>query len=367
MAVTASESALADGFRPPTITPPARPLGLLRMIRAAFRNPITIWPEEMYDGAVIANQLLGTTRVHVADPSAARRVLLEDAESYVRPRIVKRMLGPALGAGLFTADGEGWRRQRRIAAPSFRIQELRALTPLMSRAGAAAGERLAWRPGAAVDIMPEMIRATFDVIADATIGDDARDVFDRETFARDVDLYLNIFGQVDALDVMRAPSWVPRPWHWRARGATGRIRAAALRVVAARRAAGAAGASLVDRLINAVDPEGGAGLTDREVVDNIVTFFGAGHETTAMALTWTLSILAQQPQLQEALRAETKAVAGDAPITAAHVDALTLHDQVIKEAMRLYPPGAVVGRQVAKPTQLGQHDLKPGDEVLIAV
>ncbi len=358
------------GYRPPTIAPPTERLGFVRGLRALVRNPITIWPEEMYDGAMMADRYFGQLTAHVAEPALVRRVLLEDADSYRRARLMIAILGPALGDGLLTSDGEKWRRQRRIAAPSFRMQELRALTPIMSRAGAAAGERLARAAGGApVDVMPEMVRATFDVITDAIIGDAAADapgLIDRPAFARDVDTYLNTLGKVDLLDVFGAPRWLPRLSKLSARGATRRIRATAARVVAARRAAGATGGALVDRLIRAVDPEEGGGLTDREVVDNIVTFFGAGHETTAMALTWTLSILAHQPEWQDALRDEAASVAGAAPITAEHVDALTLHGQVIKEAMRLYPPAAVMSRRAAAPTRIGDVELRPGDEVVIA-
>lgn len=362
---------LATGFRPATIAPPAQRLGLLERARALFRNPITIWPQEMYDGRVMIEGALGVTNAHVAEPRLVKSVLLDDADCYHRARLMRIVLTPALGEGMLTADGEHWRRQRRIAAPSFRMQELQAMTPLMSAAGARAGARLAAQAGGVVDVMPEMVRATFEVITDAVLGEDGQDLIDHAAFARDVDVYLNKAGQVDALDVLGVTAWWPRPWKWAAAGATRRIRAAAAAAVAARRAAGADGGALVDRLIRAVDPEEGGGLTDAEVVDNIVTLFGAGHETTAMALTWTLFILAQQPEWQEALRAEALAAAGpagpDAPsISAEQLDALALHEMVVKEALRLYPPAAVISREAVAPVRLGDVELTAGDQAIVA-
>lgn len=373
MAIAASDTHLASSdmdveYRPPSITPPTERYGAYRSLRAAIRNPITLWPEELYDSPILVNRHFGRQMAHIADPTLARRVLLEDADSFHRARLMMATLGPALGDGLLTSDGAHWRRQRRIAAPAFRMQELRALTPSMARAGAEAAKRMARSTGGIVDVMPHMVHATFDVIADAIIGTETdADLLDRPGFARDVDLYLNTVGKVGLMDILGAPNWVPRVSKLKALGAMRRVRAAAARVVAARRSAGAESGTLADRLIRAVDPEGGAGLTDKEVVDNIITFFGAGHETTAMALTWTLSILAHQPAWQNALRDEARSVAGDAPISAEHVDALTLHAQVVKEAIRLYPPAAVFGRKAVAEVRVGDVTLEPGDEAVIAV
>ena len=371
MVVSTTSISFRDGYRPPTITPPAKRRGRIGTLRAAVRNPLTIWPEEMYDGAPMKVRQVGWTAYHIADPALVKRVLLDEADNFARPRLMQLLLGPAMGEGLLTTDGDVWRRQRRICAPSFRVNELKALTPFMSRAGAAAGDRLAKSSELGegiVDVAPFMVRAAFDVINDSILGEDGRGLVDPEATARDAETYLNTHGRIDPLDLLNAPRWMPRPHKWGGATVTRRLRRNAAAVVAARRAAGAGGAGLADRLIRAIDPDAsGGGLTDMEVVDNIMTFFGAGHETTATALTWTLMILAHQPQYQDALRAETEAVSGDAPINAEHIERLDLHGQVIKEAMRLYPPASVIARRAVAPIRIGEHELKAGDEATIAI
>jgi cytochrome P450 len=101
---------------------------------------------------------------------------------------------------------------------------------------------------------------------------------------------------------------------------------------------------LLGAMLAARDPESGRGLSDQELVDNIVTFIGAGHETTAVTLTWTLFLLANTPAVQERLLEEARAVFGDAPVTADGLDRLRFHEQVLNESMRLFTPGPLILR-----------------------
>jgi cytochrome P450 len=114
-------------------------------------------------------------------------------------------------------------------------------------------------------------------------------------------------------------------------------------------------------LLAARDPETGRGLSDIELRDNVVTFIGAGHETTALALTFSLYLIANAPEVQDRLVREVQEVCGDAQIDAAMVDALPFHEQVIKEAMRLYPPVAIIDRMAREDVDLGDVKVKKGD------
>jgi len=133
------------------------------------------------------------------------------------------------------------------------------------------------------------------------------------------------------------------------------------------RAGGVADAhSLAGRLLAATDPETGEGMNDEAIVDNVITFVGAGHETTAVALAWTLYALAHQQGLGDRLAEESERVLGDATATADAVDSLELHRRTVQEAMRLYPPVAAIVRTVVRAVRVGPFELEPGDHVTVA-
>ncbi|MEL6317055.1 MAG: cytochrome P450 [Pseudomonadota bacterium] len=360
-------------FRPETPAPPARPLGALRGFWALYQNPIRFWPEELYETGLMSTPLFGRKFVAMADPGMARALLLEDADAYVKSAVQDRVLKPVLGDSLLTTDGAVWRRQRRIAAPAFRPAAVAAYAPVMLAAGRAAGARLAQAGGETRDVMPELVRATLDVVADTLFLTEGWGAEARAQLAADIGVWLENMGRADPLDILGAPNWAPRPWKLAGRGAARRFRQAAEAIVARKRAEGARGDTLTDRLLRAADPEeeAGAGLTDAEVVDNVTTLVAAGHETTALALTWTLYLLARSPELQAALRAEAAdcglwaADPEDAAALAAAADAAALHDRVLREAMRLFPPAAATGRSVARETRLGPLSLAPGDHVTL--
>jgi len=145
------------------------------------------------------------------------------------------------------------------------------------------------------------------------------------------------------------------------------LRARVAAVVRERRAARDEGADLTRRLIDARDPETSQAMGEERLVDNVLTFYLAGHETTAKALTWTLYLAARSPQWSDAVAAEVAAVAGSADITAAHAERLVLTQQVIKEAMRLYPPVPIMSRQALADVEVEGHAVRAGTSMLIPI
>jgi cytochrome P450 len=146
------------------------------------------------------------------------------------------------------------------------------------------------------------------------------------------------------------------------------IRATAASSLRARRARGQFDSGdLLGELIAARDPETGRALTDQELNDNILTFIGAGYETTAVALTWALYLIASAPDVQARLHEEAVQVLGDRPITGEDVARLKFHDQVIRETMRLYPPVAVLQRRTTGDADLGPVQVRAGDEVVCLI
>ena len=138
-------------------------------------------------------------------------------------------------------------------------------------------------------------------------------------------------------------------------------------LVAERRANSAGKDDLLQRLANAVNPETGARMSDELLIDNLLTFFLAGHETTAKAVTWTLYLLARAPDYQNRILEEIRQVVGDGPIEPDHVDKLVITTQVLKEGMRLYPPAPIVSRQSTADTDLAGIPIKSGTQIIIPI
>jgi cytochrome P450 len=165
---------------------------------------------------------------------------------------------------------------------------------------------------------------------------------------------------------LRAPRWLPRPGISAGRHAASALRAAVAAIVRERRAGGGPD-DLMHRLMAARDPESGQAMDDERLIDNLLTFYLAGHETTARALSWTLYLLSRSPEWSEALADEVARVAGGAPVAAAHIERLVLTQQVLKESMRLFPPVPMMSRQVVADTTLDGHAIRAGSSVVIPI
>jgi len=145
------------------------------------------------------------------------------------------------------------------------------------------------------------------------------------------------------------------------------LRAAVAALITERRAQPEAKDDLLHRLMQARDPETGQSMNDGQLVDNLLTFYLAGHETTAKALTWTLYLLARSPQWTRALEEEIARVTGGVQVHAEHIDKLVLTQQVLKESMRLYPPVPMMTRQAVAATRLGDHPIRAGTSVVMPI
>ncbi len=358
---------VARPFVPETVTPPARPLGLVRGLLQMVDNPLHVWPRAMYENPYHGVRWLGRTFHYMRGPNHMKAIFLDHVDVFEKSPFQRRLVRPATGDGLLSAVGEHWKFQRRAASPAFRIDALRALVPAFSASAAATVERFKAAPvGVTVDVMSQMQHATLDVIVETMLGgEDPGFRYDR--VSQSVSDYMESMGHPDMLDMFGAPAWVPRPWAQRGRHAAAGLKQAAVNALERRRAAGSEQTDLLGLMMAARDPETGQGLSDVELRDNIVTFIGAGHETTALALTYSLYLIANAPEVQDRLLAEVRAVAGDAPVDAGMVEAMPFHEQVIKEAMRLYPPVALIDRMATRDFRLDDIEMKKGDLVFALI
>lgn len=355
--------ASATRFRPAVPRPLTRPLGLFEFLKAARKNPITTWMEVHFRLPVVAAEgAMGRITV-VSDPALIRYLLLENADAYRKDDLQRRVLAPGLGDGLLSAEGDEWRLQRRTLAPIFSARTVQGFSTAMNAAGARLAKRLARRGGQQVDVALEMTRVTLDVLE--------RTIFtqglpgDPDALGRAITRFLQAIGPIDPLDVFGVPEFVPRIGRLRARPA-GRYFAEMVDDLMSRRKAlmekGEAPQDLLTLLLAAHDPETGNGLSDLAVRANIITFIAAGHETTAITLTWALYLLSQDPEARARLEAEVDAAgAGDFA-----VEELPFARAVIEEAMRLFPPVPFLSRQAVRADRLGRVKIPRGSLVMIA-
>lgn len=348
-------------FIPQTVTPPEKPLGMVRGLLQMIANPLYVWPQAMYENPYHGVRWIGRTFHYFRQPEHMKAVFLDHANVFRKSPFQKKLLGPAVGDGMLTAEGEHWRFQRRAASPAFRIDALRALVPAFSSSAQATVERMKAAPaGQAVDVMGEMQHATLDVIVETILGG-ADPSFGYTRMARTVSDYIETMGKPDMLDMFGAPGWIWRPWGAKGRRAAIGLKKSAVNAIERRRASGEERNDLLGLLLAARDPETGRGLSDEELRDNVVTFIGAGHETTALALTYALYLIANTPEVQDRLVGEVRDVCGGNPVTADMLDDLVFHEQVIKEAMRLYPPVSIIDRVADADIDLGEVQVKKGD------
>lgn len=293
-------------------------------------------------------------------PSAIEEVLVTRSRDFVKSPGV-RLLRPLLGDGLLLSEGDVWLRQRRLVQPAFHRQRVAAYGEVMT---AYAARRLAnWKEGDVLDIHDEMMALTQAIVAktlfDAEVSDEAHEV---GTASR---VLMQDFGARLGSLFQLLPSWVPTPANVRARRAIRRLDQVVYRMIADRRQSTEDRGDLLSILLHAQDADDGTGMTDRQVRDEVMTIFMAGHETTAVALSWTWYLLARHPEVDGRLAEELRTVLGPRAPTAADLPRLPYTEMVVTEAMRLYPPAYALGRQAAIPTEIAGHPVAAGVVVIL--
>jgi len=357
--------------RPPAPVPEEREFGRLELLLRLRRNPLTIWRTRHFREPIVAGEGLFGYGVVISDPDTVRHVLVENAANYRKDDLQRTVLAPGLGEGLLTAEGEAWKRARRTLAPLFTPRSVAALAERMTAPAERTVMRMARRrSGRIVDISADMTRVTYDILAETMFSNAIAG--GANAFGKALTRYFETQGRIDPLDVLGAPAWLPRIGRWMARPAISFFETQVKTIIAERQALHAGGAwkpekpDLLDALLAARDPETGTGLSEAEVGANIVTFIGAGHETTANALTWSLYLTSLAPDAREALEAEIDAAGEDLAAAALSGERLALTRAVIEEAMRLYPPVPSLSRTALADDMAGACVIPKGALVVIS-
>lgn len=341
------------------------PLTIWQSFRIARRNLLEIIPERATEVPILSGRT-GKRWHMVMDPGANRHILRDALDNYPKSDVTKLILRPAIGDSLFVAEGAHWRWQRRTTAPVFSARNIASLGPVMTLAADRVSARLQASVGRAANLFQEMITATFEVISDVTFSGD--EGFDRDRVHNAIDAYIAETARVSLLDIIGAPVWIPRPSRLLATRAQKEMKRMADGVIVARSRTGPRPVpDLLDLMLDGIDPETQRRMTTAELRDNLLTFIVAGHETTALALSWALYLCAFDQDVQARARTEAQAVLGSRAATVADIAALPYIRQIIDETLRLYPPAAFLSRTAQQPDRLCDREIRPGDTVMLPI
>lgn len=296
-----------------------------------------------------------------SDPTVIRDVLVTHNQNFHKSRGLERVK-ILLGEGLLTSEDAFHLRQRRLMQPAFHRERIAAYASTM----VAYGDRVrrGWTPGATIDIAAEMSRLTLLIVGKTLFDADV------ESQARDVGEAMS--GLMDSFWTLMLPfgealQRLPIPHLRRGRRSRERLDAIVYDLIRERRANLADRGDLLSMLLMAQDDEDkGRGMTDRQVRDEAMTIFLAGHETTANALTWTWYLLSQAPDVERRLHEEIDAVLAGRLPTVADVERLPFTTRVVTESMRLYPPAWLIGRRAINEYSIGGYYVPPRSIIVMS-
>ena len=350
-------------FVPPAPKPRTVPPSTLEMIRIVYRNPLELWGEPSYNEPWISVTGVGGPLVIANDPGLIRHVLIDNQKNYKLATVRQKILRPILRDGLLTAEGDTWKRSRKAMAPVFTPRHIAGFAkPMLDRSVEFVAR---YEAGGTVDMAHDMTMLTYEILAETLFSGEIAG--NKDNFAADIDRLLETMGRVDPLDLLRAPDWLPRLTRIRGRKTMRYFRQIVADTIAMRKARMARDpeGAPEDFLTLLLRAEGPDGLSRAEIEDNIITFIGAGHETTARALGWTLYCLAEAPWERDRVEAEIDAVLKREPDPVKWVDAMPLTRSAFEEALRLYPPAPSINREPVETDTYKDLVLKKGAQVLV--
>ncbi len=352
-------------FVTPPITAPQSSPGSFRLARLLSTDVLASFPAAAYEQESLTQNLFGKKRILLAKPTAIRHVLLDNHTNYTRPPASRRTLRPMLGDGLIISEGESWRLQRRILAPLFAPRVIPMLGEMILDSALTWVAALKERGNAPIDLLQEMRHLALEIAGrtmfSIDIGEDGR------TLRRLLEHFTDRLGHPRTLDFL-LPLWLPSPHDIpRRRFHTDMTRVVA-RIMARRLAQppGQHASDLIELLVAARDPETGVAFSREQILEEVTTMLVAAHETTSLALFWTLYLLSRAPQEQERLAAEAEATEMVPGRVEQMLAELVFARAVASESLRLYPPVAVMNRWALQPDHADGIDIPRGAQVVIS-
>jgi len=334
---------------------------LLVLLRLLVSNPLEVWTRAHFEEPIVRDGLPFMSALVVSDPEAVRHVLLDNAANYRKDDLLLRILGPGLGQGLLTVEGQQWRKQRHAVAPMFARRTIYGFAEAMKVAIAEFVSRwLALGDDATVDLAREAGNLTLDVLRRTIISEGFEENNDAVLAA--MRCYFDSIGRIDPMDALGLPEFIPRPRRGPEREALQFFSSIVEAIISARRGVKDA-ATPRDLLALLLDASSTDDLSDEEVRANILTFIAAGHETTANAITWSLYLLSQDQNWRERVADEAEHAHATTDDPCAHLESARA---VVEEALRLYPPIAAISRVAIGEDEVGGERVDPGTMVIVS-
>jgi cytochrome P450 len=339
---------------------PPGPYGGLKgwSFRALNESPLEMFSELARYGDVVGIRVVNLRNIFVNHPDFIEDVLIGHPRRYVKGRVL-RANRHVFGQGLLTSEGDFWLRQRRLVQPAFHRAQIAAYAETMVQYAQRMLE--GWRGGEERDVHQEMLRLTLEIVVktlfDADVTRDAQDV------GKSLELLLELGANFRR--TLFIPHWMPTPTNLRIKREIAFIESILYRIIGERRASGRDAGDLLSMLLHVRD-EDGSRMTDKQLRDETITLFLAGHETTASSLSWTWWLLARNPAMEAKLHAELDEVLGGRPPSLEDLPLLPYTGNVITESLRLYPPAWGLARVAVENHELAGYPVKKGMGVAMA-
>jgi cytochrome P450 len=301
-------------------------------------------------GDIVRMRFLYLTAHFIYNPDHIEYVLSTNARNFIKSRSLRSPFFQRLvGNGLLTSEGEVWKRQRRLAQPAFHRQRISSYGDVMVEYA----QRMtsSWQGGEVRDIHRDMMRLTLEIVVKTLFNAD---------ISGDADKVGRVLAQMVKPFASQATlKWIldnrlPTPTHRRFNDAAREIDEIVFRIIAERRSSGFDEGDLLSMLLAAHD-EDGSQMSDRQLRDEVMTLFLAGHETTALTLSWAWYLLARDPDSEKKFHAELDEVLGGRLPAVGDMQRLKYTEMIAKESMRLYPPAYGVGREAIQEFELGGY------------
>jgi len=323
------------------------------------RDPLAFFTKLARDyGDVSQLKLFDFRTLFINHPNDIEDMLVNKARKFEKGRVLKANMR-LFGEGLLTSEGDFWLRQRRLVQPAFHRGRVAAYGTTMVEYAERAMR--GWKNAEVRDIHEDMMEITLQIVGktlfNAELTRDAKEV------GETMEVLLKLAA--DFGKTILIPLWVPTPRNLRARMGIRRIEKIIYRIIAQKRAEARDTGDLLSMLL-AVQDEDGSRMTDKQLRDETITLFLAGHETTANALSWTIWLLAQNPAAERKFFDELAGVLNGRPPNVEDIPKLTYTANVLTESMRLYPPAWGMARLVKEEVEVAGYKLGPGDGVACA-
>ena len=300
-------------------------------------------------------------------------VLQEHSKAFIKGRAY-RVLGQILGNGMLTSHGEFWHRQRKLAQPAFYKQRLALLVDIMNDETMTMIKRwettIEQQNGSDILAMTKEMMATTLLIVTKSLFGVSIDTNQIAHISYDIDT-LNEILSVQMRTPVRFPMWIPTKVNQQFKASSNRLNAVIQEIISTRRNAikinpEAQFDDLLQMLITAKDEDTNEQMTDKQLRDEIVTLFIAGHETTAMAMSWAMYLLSQHPEIVQKMRSESQEILGENLPNFENIRQLTYTSQVVSEVLRLYPPAWAISRQVMENQNIGEYLIPAKEQVFFS-